>query len=127
MDKQITLLIKQMVGGGAERVISLLCNALLERGFDVTLIVTHQLSAESDIHSIDNNINVIFLEEELKADFETTKKVLMLKARLFGKINRLVLRKSDDQYLIEKYRIRNYDKVNWLKKFFFFFFIITFS
>ena len=118
MDKQITLLIKQMVGGGAERVVSLLCNALLERGFDVTLIVTHQLSAESDIHSIDNNINVIFLEEELKADFETTKKVLMLKARLFGKINRLVLRKSDDQYLIEKYRIRNYDKVNWLKKFF---------
>ena len=62
MDKQITLLIKQMVGGGAERVISLLCNALLERGSDVTLIVTHQLSAESDIHSIDNNIKVIFLE-----------------------------------------------------------------
>ena len=60
MDKQITLLIKQMVGGGAERVISLLCNALLERGSDVTLIVTHQLSAESDIHSIDNNIKVIF-------------------------------------------------------------------
>ena len=50
MNKQVTLLIKQMVGGGAERVISLLCNALLERGSDVTLIVTHQLSAESDIH-----------------------------------------------------------------------------
>ena len=81
MDKQITLLIKQMVGGGAERVISLLCNALLERGFDVTLIVTHQFSAESDLHNIDKNINVIFLEEELKADFETTKKVLMLKAQ----------------------------------------------
>lgn len=119
MDNNIVFTIKQMSGGGAERVISLLCNALLERGSDVTLIVTHQLSAESDIHSLDNNIKVIFLEEELKTNFETTKKVLMLKARLFGKINRLVLRKSDDQYLIEKYRVRNYDKVYWLKNFFY--------
>ena len=118
MDKQITLLIKQMVGGGAERVISLLCNTLYERGFDVTLIVTHQSSAESDLHSINNNIRVVFLEEELKKSSDALKKFLMLKARLFGKINRSFLKKSDDQYLIEKYRIRNYDKVKWLRNYF---------
>ena len=117
MDKQITLLIKQMVGGGAERVISLLCNTLYERGFDVTLIVTHQSSAESDLHSINNNIRVVFLEE-LKKSSDALKKFLMLKARLFGKINRSFLKKSDDQYLIEKYRIRNYDKVKWLRNYF---------
>ena len=118
MNKQITLLIKQMVGGGAERVISLLSNSLFEKGFNVTLIVTHQPFDEADLHSVNNNVKVVFLEEELNRSFDKLKKVLMLKARLFGKINRLVLRKSDDQYLIEKYRIRNYDKVNWLKKFF---------
>ena len=91
MNKQVTLLIKQMVGGGAERVLSLLSNTLSKQRFDITLIVTHQLSSESDLHNIDNNINVIFLEEELKADFETTKKVLMLKARLLGKKNRHLL------------------------------------
>ena len=118
MNKQVTLLIKQMVGGGAERVISLLSNSLFEKGINVTLIVTHQPFDEADLHSVNNNVKVVFLEEELNRSFDKLKKVLILKARLFGKINRLVLRKSDDQYLIEKYRIRNYDKVNWLKKFF---------
>ena len=118
MDNNIVFTIKQMSGGGAERVISLLCNTLYERGFDVTLIVTHQSSAESDLHSINNNIRVVFLEEELKKSSDALKKFLMLKARLFGKINRSFLKKSDDQYLIEKYRIRNYDKVKWLRNYF---------
>ena len=118
MSKQITLLIKQMVGGGAERVISLLSNAFAAHGYQTTLIITHQKICRANLSCLNNNTKVISLEDEIKKESKITERSLMLKARLFGKINRLVLRKSDDQYLIEKYRIRNYDKVNWLKKFF---------
>lgn len=118
MSKQITLLIKQMVGGGAERVISLLSNAFVAHGYQTTLIITHQKICRANLSSLNNNTKVISLEDEIKKESKITERTLMLKARLVGKINRSVLKKPDDQYLIEKYRIRNYDKVKWLKNYF---------
>lgn len=118
MGKQITLLIKQMVGGGAERVISLLSNSFAERGYDTTLIITHQSLKDADLTNIQKNVHTISLEDEVTRESKKLKSVLMLKARFVGKINRTVLRKSDDEYLIKKYEVRNFDKVHWLKKYF---------
>ena len=105
MGKTITLLIKQMVGGGAERVISLLGNSFAERGYDTTLIITHQSLKDADLTNIQKNIRTISLE-------------LMIKTRVTGKINRTIFKKCDDAYLIKKYEVRNLDKVQWLKKYF---------
>ena len=116
MSKQITLLIKQMVGGGAERVISLLCNALAEQGFKTTLIITHQKICNADLSGLNHNTKVISLEDEVKKESKAIKRLLMLKVRLFGKVNRLFFKNGDEQYLINKYEVRNYDKVKWLKR-----------
>ncbi len=118
MGKQITLLIKQMVGGGAERVISLLSSSFAERGYDTTLIITHQSLKDADLANIQKHVHTISLEDEITRESKKLKSFLMLKARFVGKINRTVLRKSDDEYLIKKYEVRNYDKVHWLKKYF---------
>ena len=118
MGKTITLLIKQMVGGGAERVISLLGNSFAERGYDTTLIVTHQSLKDADLANIQKHVHTISLEDEITRESKRLKSFLMLKARFVGKINRTVLRKSDDEYLIKKYEVRNFDKVHWMKKYF---------
>ena len=118
MGKTITLLIKQMVGGGAERVISLLGNSFAERGYDTTLIITHQSLKDADLTNVQKEVHTISLEDEVTKDSKRLKSLLMIKTRVTGKINRTVFRKSDDAYLIKKYEVRNYDKVQWLKKYF---------
>ena len=118
MGKQITLLIKQMVGGGAERVISLLSNSFAERGYNTALIITHQSLKDADLANIQKHVHTISLEDEITRESKRLKSFLMLKARFVGKINRTVLRKSDDEYLIKKYEVRNFDKVHWMKKYF---------
>lgn len=118
MGKQITLLIKQMVGGGAERVISLLSNSFAERGYNTTLIITHQSLKDADLANIQKHVHMISLEDEITRESKKLKSFLMLKARFVGKFNRTILRKSDDEYLIKKYEVRNFDKVQWLKNHF---------
>lgn len=118
MGKQITLLIKQMVGGGAERVISLLSNSFAERGYDTTLIITHQSMKDADLTTIQKAVHTISLEDEVTRESKRLKSLLALKVRLTGKIDRTIFKKSDDEYLIKKFEVRNYDKVHWLKKYF---------
>lgn len=118
MGKQITLLIKQMVGGGAERVISLLSNSFSERGYDTTLIITHQSLKDADLTYIQKSIRTISLKDEVTKESKNLKRFLMLKTRLVGKFDRTILKKSDDRFLIKKYEVRNYDKVQYLKKYF---------
>ena len=116
MKNKIYFLIKQMSGGGAERVISLLCNSLANRGYDVTLIITHQAITGAKLSTIHTGVTIISLEDEVKKTSVRTQKALMLKARVCRKIGRAFLGKPEDDYLIEKYAIRNYDKVHWLKR-----------
>ena len=118
MDKQITLLIKQMVGGGAERVITLLSNAFAERGYQTTLIITHQSTDNADLSNLNKNTKVISLEDAVKGESKSVKKLLMLKVRFFGKVNAIFGKNGEEQYLINKYEVRNYDKVKWLKRYF---------
>ena len=118
MINNIVFIIKQMSGGGAERVISLLSNSFAERGYDTTLIITHQSLKDADLANIQKNVHTISLEDEVTRESKKLKRLLMLKTRLVGKIDRTILKKSDDRFLIKKYEVRNYDKVQWLKKYF---------
>ena len=113
MSREVTFLIKVMSGGGAERVITLLTDAFAEKGKIVNLIITHQNLSDADLSNVNKKINVISLPDEIqkekKADFFA--KLLMLYARLIGKINA-------ERSSVLKYWSRNYSSVKWLKKFF---------
>lgn len=111
-------LIKTISGGGAERVISLLSDSFAKRGYNTTLIITHQSLKDADLTNIQKNVHTISLEDEVTRESKKLKSFLMLKVRFVGKCNRTFLRKSDDEYLIKKYEVRNFDKVQWLKKYF---------
>ena len=107
-----------MVGGGAERVVSLLSNSFTDRGYCVTLIITHQPYSDAQLNMINSGVKVIALEDEITQSFACKKKLKMFKTRFIGKVNRTLLHKGDEKYLIEKYKVRNFEKVNFLRKYF---------
>lgn len=113
MSKEITFLIKVMKGGGAERVISLLTKAFADRNCAVTLIITHQSLTDADLSNIDKRINIISLTDEVKKEKKSVlfAKLLMLYARIIGKIN-------PEKGSVLKYYSRNYECVKTLKKYF---------
>ena len=113
-NKKIIFLIKVMCGGGAERVISLLSKAMIQKGYDIILILTHQKKEEADLKDIDPAIQVIALEDEITHLPEPVFKanMRMLYARLLGKLGKVEVSS------INKYYARNYRKVIWLKEYF---------
>lgn len=114
MKKEIIFIIKLMLGGGAERVVTLLSNAASKKGYKVSLILTHQKKNEAVLHSIDNKINIISLPDETakrKVAF-VAPKLLMLWARLLGKLG------FKEKSSVLKYYSRNYSSVVWMKKYF---------
>ena len=113
MSREITFLIKVMSGGGAERVITLLTDAFARKGKKVNLIITHQNLSDANLSNVNKKINVISLPDEIQKEKKTVffAKLLMIYARLIGKIN-------SEKGLILKYWSRNYSSVKWLKKFF---------
>lgn len=114
MNKEIVFLIKVMLGGGAERVISLLSKAAVKQGCKVSLILTHQSKREAVLRDIDENINVISLPDETAKmnppDF--LPKIIMLLARIAGKLG------FGDKSSVLKYLSRNYSSVLFLKNYF---------
>lgn len=113
MSREVTFLIKVMSGGGAERVITLLTDAFAEKGKKVNLIITHQNLSDADLSNVNKKINVISLPDEIQKEKKAVffAKLLMLYARLIGKINA-------ERSSVLKYWSRNYSSVKWLKKFF---------
>lgn len=112
--RNTVFLIKVMLGGGAERVISLISRAAVQNGNNVTLILTHQSKAEAVLDNIDGRINVVSLPDELRKQkpFAFSAKIIMLLARLAGKTA------FKEKSLVMKYLSRNYTSVKWLKKYF---------
>ena len=120
LEKGITFLIKVMNGGGAERVTSLICSAMLRRGADVTLILTHQKLEDAVLKDVDPLIQVISLEDsiaEYPAD-ETRARTMMLYGRVLSKASRMLQKKESETGLICKYYAREYKKVAWLREYF---------
>ena len=115
-NKDITFLIKVMNGGGAERVISILSQALVARGYQVNLVLTHQKISEAKLSELDERIQVISIEDTIGDEKVTGLKpeLLMLKARVRNKFAMKLKNKSSDLASIEKYHARNYKKVSWL-------------
>ena len=113
-EKEITFLIKVMNGGGAERVVSLLIKAMVQKGYKVDLILTHQYKKEADLKDLDNKVNVLSLEDEIiNYPKQTIKANLkMLYARCLGKFG------ESELSSINKYYARNYKKISWLKEYF---------
>lgn len=118
--KEITFLIKVMNGGGAERVVSLLSQAMVQQGYDVNLILTHQKKEDASLQEIGNEINVISLDDELliKQKHTIVSNLMMLYARIGGKIIRKLYKRESDISTIYKYYSRNYEKINWIRKWF---------
>lgn len=114
MKKEIVFIIKLMLGGGAERVVTLLSNVAAEKGYKVSLILTHQNKKDASLHGIDNRINVISLPDEISPQKFSClfPRFIMLLARLIGKLE------FKEKSSVLKYHSRNYDSVTWLKKYF---------
>lgn len=103
-----------MLGGGAERVVTLLSNAAIEKGYKVSLMLTHQNKKDAVLHGIDSKTNVIFLSDEISNQkFSSLKShLIMLIARLIGKLG------FKDKSSVLKYYSRNYSSIIWMKKYF---------
>lgn len=117
--KGIVFLIKVMSGGGAERVVSLLSNAVAQKGFEVTLILTHQSKKDALLDDINPDIKVISLPDEtenLKTNDLSPK--IMLVARLIGKLSFLLGEKANYKSAVLKYLSRNFKEVTYLRKYF---------
>lgn len=114
MNKEIIFIIKLMLGGGAERVVTLLSNAATEKGYKVSLILTHQNKKNAVLHGINSKINVISLPDESnnKMSNSVIAKIIMLWARLIDKLG------FTEESSVLKYCSRNYSSVSWLKNYF---------
>ncbi len=114
MNKEIIFIIKLMLGGGAERVVTLLSNAAIEKGYKVSLMLTHQNKKNAVLQGIDNKINVISLPDEISnQQFSSLKpRLIMLIARLIGKLG------FKDKSSVLKYYSRNFSSIIWMKKYF---------
>ena len=107
-NEEIIFLIKVMNGGGAERVISLLANHFVVKGYNVSLLITHQKLKQADLRRLDNSVHVMTLEDELTTSCYDSPWQLIW-ARFIAKLACL-LTSSQDKALIEKYKARNYAK-----------------
>lgn len=114
MNKEIIFIIKVMLGGGAERVVTLLSNAATEKGYKVSLILTHQNKKNAVLHGINSKINVISLPDEISNQkcSSLMSRLIMLFARLIGKLG------FKDKSSVLKYYSRNYSSIIWMKKHF---------
>lgn len=118
--KDIVFLIKVMCGGGAERVITLLSNASVQQGYNVTLIITHQSKKNAVITNIDPRVKILSLLDENKnvQNFQFIKNIITLFSRICGKVESIVLKKNPTKARITKYIAENYSNIKWLKSFF---------
>lgn len=118
--KELIFVMKVMNGGGAERVISLLTSACVNRGFDVALLITHQKKSDAVLRDIDSRVNVISLPDEVStiAFSVLLKKILLLMSRLLGKVGKVVSEKLFYKSLVLKYFAYNFDDIRWMKKYF---------
>ncbi|MBE6820935.1 MAG: glycosyltransferase family 4 protein [Ruminococcaceae bacterium] len=119
-NKEIVFLIKVMCGGGAERVITLLSNAMVQKGFDVTFIITHQKKEDAILLNFNPDIKVISLPDEVNK-LNAGKLIpflISLLARISGKIETLLLKNRLSKSRILKYIASNYKDIRWLKTYF---------
>lgn len=114
MKKEIVFIIKVMLGGGAERVISLLSRAAADKGYSVTVILTHQSKKDAVLHDGMNGIEIVSLPDETEnvSVPAVIPKIIMLWARLLGKLG------LKEKSSVLKYKSRNYTLIKALRGYF---------
>ncbi len=87
MSKSITFIIGSMIGGGAERVISVISDMYAENGYDVNLIIFRKTQGQ---YYINSKINCVYLSENesglkrnIKLPFMLFKVMRQLKSNLY--------------------------------------------
>lgn len=81
--KKVLMVIPHMLGGGAERVAALLMNRLYERGFDTRFVLTNAKREEVVRTDLNEEIELILLTEELKAE-SAGQKLVHFPARVYS-------------------------------------------
>ena len=119
MDK-IVFLISVMNMGGAERIMSALANYASKSGREVTVILTQQALEDANLSRLEKGIRVISLKDEIEESKKHTfaAQILMLAARLIGKLGSKRNERMRDRASVLKYQSRNYDRIQWLKGWF---------
>ena len=82
---QIIFFVSSMHGGGAERVAVLLCNRWVERGHNVTLVVTYSGCGQC-VYPLDERVRLVYLADIVG----TTRKTPWIMLRRFRALRRLV-------------------------------------
>lgn len=90
--KKVLMILPHMVGGGAERVASLLVNDFSENGIDATVVLTADSSDDVVRCDLKEEIPLVLLQETMKAE-TTAEKMKYLPAKVFSKVTCRVLEK----------------------------------
>ena len=115
-EKDLCFLIKQLTSGGAGRMISLLATEFASRGYDCTVILTHQRKADADLSRLHGHVNVISLDDET-GDGVRFEALRVLPIKLSAKFARVFLPDGKARQLVKMYKVRNYSKYHWLKEY----------
>ncbi|MBE6790546.1 MAG: glycosyltransferase family 4 protein [Ruminococcaceae bacterium] len=118
--KEIIFAIKVMSGGGAERVVSLLSSSMVDKGYSVILLLTHQSEKDAILDNIDSSVQIISLVDH---DLDGTKMKLfsyiyLFCSRVLGKIGKMFSTKLFQYSLTIKYLAYNYSKIELMRKIF---------
>lgn len=118
MKNEVVIQIKQMSGGGAERVVSLLASELSKRDYQATVILTHQSMNDADLSRLSDQVKVVSVEDELNQGYATTStRIKTATIRAVAKFERVFCPKGKARQLIKMYKVRNYAKYKWLKEY----------
>lgn len=121
MNQEIVLMLHQMSGGGAERVMLLLANWLAEKGNTVTLILTSQLIRDIKGYTINPKVTLLSLKE-MKGDgsyISSSRAKAYNRSGRFGyKLAEVSHKKPSDKAIFKKYISKYSSELNALDHFF---------
>lgn len=120
MKKDIVLMLHQMSGGGAERVMVLLANWLAEKGHAVSLILTNQLIDDVKGYKLNSDIDLMSLKE-MRGKQTYISKTRAKSDEIYGKVSYKLSKKThkkpSDKAVLKNYISRYSDEINALNDF----------
>ena len=117
--REVVFFIKVMNVGGAERVVSLLSGKIVDRGYKTTIFLTHQSKNDALLNHIKSDVKVVSLPDEIKHFNKSlfASKIIMLVARMLGKLAFVLGEKATYKSSVLKYFSRNFKEIIYLRKY----------
>ena len=117
--KKVMLILPHMVGGGAERVASLLMNSFAANGYKTEMVLTSDRKNEVVRHELDDNTELTLLPEILKGDpiKDKIKYGVLLKAfaQVFCNLFELFRRPVPADFAKASLYVQYHREIAWLK------------